>query len=104
MPEYFFHIRKRKGLVPDPEGLILPDLNAAREEACNGIRQMVAAKVAAGEEADVIGIEICDDQHNDLATITLAAAISATFPVSQDTFEIDLTKYLASAHNPCAGD
>ena len=104
MPKYFFHIRKRAGLLTDPEGLKLPDLNAAREEARNGIRQMIAAKVAAGEEADVVGIEICDDQHNDLATVTLAAAISATFRISQDTFEIDLTRYLISHDNPCAGD
>jgi hypothetical protein len=102
MAKFFFHIRKRGRLISDPEGLELPDLDAAREEARNGIRQMVAAKVVAGEEADVVGIEICDDQHNDLATVTLAAAISATFPVSQDTFEVDLKKYLDIDYNPCA--
>jgi hypothetical protein len=104
MPKFFFHIRKPGGLISDPEGLELPDLEAAREEARDGIRQMVAANVLAGEEPQVLGIEICDDRRRDVATVTLAAAISATFSVSQDTFEIDLKKYLDIAYNPCAED
>jgi hypothetical protein len=73
MPKFFSHFRKTGALINDPEWLEFPDLDAAREEASDGIRQMIAAKVVAG-----------DDQRNDLATVTLAAAISATFPVSQD--------------------
>jgi hypothetical protein len=80
MPKFFFHILKRSGLINDPEGIDLPDLDAAKEEARHGIRQMVSVNVADGEETEIVSIEIWDEQHNDLATVTLAAAISATFP------------------------
>jgi hypothetical protein len=54
MPKFFSHFRKTGALINDPEGLELPDLDAAREEASDGIRQMIAAKVVADEEADVV--------------------------------------------------
>jgi hypothetical protein len=101
MPTYYFHIRKADTIVNDEQGVDLPDLAAAREEARQALREMVAGHVSAGEKVRILAIEICDDRRNDLATVTLASAISATFPVSEDTFEVDLQKYLNSGYNPC---
>jgi hypothetical protein len=33
MPRFFFHIRGESGLREDPEGMELPDVEAARKEA-----------------------------------------------------------------------
>ena len=42
MPHYFFHIRAEGHLIPDEEGLILPDLAGARQEAVCSIRDLMA--------------------------------------------------------------
>jgi uncharacterized protein YoaH (UPF0181 family) len=101
MPTFYFHIRQRDNMVNDEEGVDLPNLTAAREEARQALREMVAAHISAGEEVRTVAIEICDGHRNDLATVSLASAISATFPVSEDTLEVDLKKYLDSGYNPC---
>jgi Domain of unknown function (DUF6894) len=45
MPHYYLHIRDGTELVEDPDGTDLPDLEAARQEALEGAREMLAAWV-----------------------------------------------------------
>jgi hypothetical protein len=49
MPRFHLHIRNQDGLVRDEEGLDLPNLNAAREEARQAIREIVAGHIISGE-------------------------------------------------------
>jgi hypothetical protein len=49
MPLYFFHIKEENGLLYDPEGSYLPDIEAARAEAIEGARQLISAAVLNGE-------------------------------------------------------
>jgi hypothetical protein len=48
MRRYFFHVREANGVLSDPEGSHLPDLDAARAEAIEGARQLISAAVLTG--------------------------------------------------------
>lgn len=45
MPRYFFNIVDRKGTISDPEGLDLSNIGAAKAEALQSIKEMMAATV-----------------------------------------------------------
>jgi hypothetical protein len=104
MPRYHLHLRFRDRLVKDEEGAELPDLEAARHEARQTLRDLAAEDISAGRSLRIRSVEICDEDGRDIATVSVAAAISATLPVSEDTFEIDLRRYYDSKYNPCKGD
>lgn len=48
MPLYFFHIKENGDVLYDDEGSDHPDLDAAREEANEGIRQIISDAVRTG--------------------------------------------------------
>jgi hypothetical protein len=48
MPLYFFHIKEGDEVLPDMEGVDHPDLEAARAEAIEAIRQIVSDAVRFG--------------------------------------------------------
>jgi hypothetical protein len=48
MPLYFFHIKEGDEVLHDEEGSDYPDLQAARGEAIEGIRQIVGDAVMSG--------------------------------------------------------
>jgi hypothetical protein len=48
MPLYFFHIKEGDEVLHDKEGVDHPDLEAARAEAIEGIRQIVGDAVMFG--------------------------------------------------------
>lgn len=100
MPKYFLHLRERDELVRDVEGAKFDDLNAARDEARNAIRDIVAEHIASGQELRLQTVEICDDKGGHVATVRLAEAISAIFPV--ETFEADFSNYLDSDAARCS--
>ncbi|MET0409581.1 MAG: hypothetical protein ABW006_14565 [Hyphomicrobium sp.] len=52
MPRYFFNYRINGVLEKDPEGSELPSDEAALEEAHSAARELLAAKVRAGELVD----------------------------------------------------
>lgn len=58
MPRFFFHIRDGAKLIEDPDGSDLPDLAAAREEASQSARAILAEKLKAGEVLDGQRFEI----------------------------------------------
>ena len=61
MPLFFLHVFNRTGCSRDEEGLDLPDLDAARAEAVEGIRSILRDEVARGT-LDLEGrIEIADE-------------------------------------------
>jgi hypothetical protein len=75
MPRYYLHIRDEGRLVEDPDGSDLPDLEAARAEALEGARNILAAKVKAGKLIDDQRFEITDETGSVLAVMPLKDAL-----------------------------
>jgi hypothetical protein len=76
MSRYFLHLRYAdQSVVEDPEGLDLPSLQAAQEEALQGMRDLVAADIRGGREVTLEAIVIADNQGRQLATVPVRAAL-----------------------------
>ena len=75
MPIYFFDLYNSTGFVPDDEGRELPDPEAARAEAIQGARSLIADEVLKGR-LDLDGrIEVHDGAGSLLFTICFSEAI-----------------------------
>lgn len=76
MPRYYRHIRHCDQLLEDPEGIELPDLDAARSEALDGIRDLLAEAIKHGAD-DLLGdaIVIADETGRELMTIPFIEAL-----------------------------
>lgn len=61
MPRSFLHIRSGNELIEDPERSVLPDVEAAREEALASARDILAASLEAGNVLDDQVIKIVDE-------------------------------------------
>jgi len=48
MPHYFFHLSFGQRVVPDEEGVELPNRSAARDEAPAVVRDLVNPEIGAG--------------------------------------------------------
>jgi hypothetical protein len=61
MPKYFFHVRNGDELIEDPEGMELPNVVAARAEATQAARDVVAERVRFGSNPKGDAFEIWDE-------------------------------------------
>jgi hypothetical protein len=76
MSRYFLHLKQAdQSVVEDTEGYDLPSFQAAREEALQGIRDIVAADIKGGHEVTLAAIVITDNQGRQLATVPVKAAL-----------------------------
>jgi hypothetical protein len=76
MSRYFLHLKQAdQSVVEDTEGLDLPSLQAAQEEALQGIRDIVAADIKGGREVTLEAVVITDSQGCQLATVPFRAAL-----------------------------
>ena len=70
MPLYFFHIKENGDVLYDDEGSDHPDPEAAREEAIEGIRQIISDAILTGSP---LGLDremhVDDDVGHTLLTI-----------------------------------
>jgi hypothetical protein len=70
MPKYFFNIYdRRRGPIFDREGVDLPNINAAREEAKEGARQILADAIRSHKQIDGQRIEIIDGRGALVGTV-----------------------------------
>jgi hypothetical protein len=75
MPHYRFNIHNGNGLTRDEEGRELPDSEAARAEALEGIRSILAEDVLQGR-LDLHGrIEVMGEREELLFVISYADAL-----------------------------
>jgi len=83
MPRYYRHIRHGDGFIEDPEGIELDGLDAARAEAIDGIRDLLAEAVRRGKD-DVLddSIVVTDEAGQELMTIPFREGLP---PRLQDT-------------------
>lgn len=76
MPQYFFNIHSDGRQSRDPEGQCLPDIDAAREEAVAGARQIAADRVRSGEVLDLgARVEITDASGTSVLTVPFSEAL-----------------------------
>jgi len=69
MPRYFFNVRDETEISCDPEGQVLPDLDAARREAVNSAREMIGERVLHGGAVNGRIIEISGEDGKVLAVV-----------------------------------
>lgn len=74
MPRYFLNIHD-EFVALDYEGVELPDLHAAREEAIHGLRDIIGQEVKNGRVPTYEYIDIKDESGNQLSRITFFDAI-----------------------------
>jgi hypothetical protein len=75
MPLFYFNIRDGNGLVEDEEGRELPDAAAARAEAVQGIRSILAEDVRQGR-LDLHGrIDVLGERGEPLFSVSYAEAL-----------------------------
>ena len=70
MTTFYFHMRDSDGLVEDPDGSELVDLEAAIEEAKAAARALVADRIQRNKRLRPTTIEITDEKGNVLHTVT----------------------------------
>lgn len=75
MPKFFLHICDGNGFVEDEEGAEWPDLAAARASAIEGLRDVLAGGLRGGTLDLASFIEIEDENHQLLETVTFAEAV-----------------------------
>jgi hypothetical protein len=79
MRSFFLHIRDGDRLIHDPDGSFLHDLEAARREAIESARELMAAGIVSDGR---IGIErsilICDASGTALLVLPFREAIALT--------------------------
>ena len=73
MPRYFISVLNDTSLTVDREGLILPDLDAARSEALRGGADIMADELKADRLAIHLTLMIESDDRERLADVTLTA-------------------------------
>jgi hypothetical protein len=61
MPRYFFHVREGSDLNRDSEGQDFADVEAARREAINSVREILGEKLLHGGALNHRSIEIADE-------------------------------------------
>jgi hypothetical protein len=76
MPRFYFHICNGHGFVEDEEGVDLPDEAAARRNAVEAARDVMAGDLREGRLDLTSFIEVEDDAHRLLFTLTFAEAVT----------------------------
>jgi len=73
MPRYFFHLYDDI-VLHDEEGIELPDLAAARDEAVRAARELACQEVRNGKLSLHHRIEVEDEQNRPVLTLPFKAA------------------------------
>jgi hypothetical protein len=76
MPRFYFHIGDGHGFIEDEEGLDLVDEASARRNAVAAARDLMASDLRQGRLDLTSFIEVEDDSHRLLFTLTFAEAVT----------------------------
>jgi len=72
---FFFNIRDGDTLIRDDEGLMLPDIETAREEARSSAQELAVEEFKATRHVDGRVIEITDPQGRVIETVPLKSIL-----------------------------
>ncbi|MGB6395311.1 MAG: hypothetical protein WBF73_06470 [Bradyrhizobium sp.] len=75
MGHFYFHLRAGDQLILDDEGLDLPGVYAARREAMQSAREILAGAIRAGQAMVPDAFVISDEAGRVLDTVTLAEVL-----------------------------
>ena len=75
MGHFYFHLRVDGELQLDEEGQDFPDVPAARHEAEDAARELLAQAIRAGEDQIPEGFVIADEEGREIDTVPLAAVL-----------------------------
>jgi hypothetical protein len=76
MPVYFLNIRDQNDdLIPDPEAQDCVDADAARMEALQAAREMVADRVLAGKPVNDTSVEIMNSAGDMIDSVSFASVL-----------------------------
>jgi hypothetical protein len=75
MGRFYFHLREDGELIPDEEGIDLPDLSAARREAIAAARELLAEAIKDGKPNVPEAFVIADEAGRELDTVPLAVVL-----------------------------
>lgn len=76
MPHYFFHVcHSDSDVIPDDEGEAFADLDAARREAAESLRDLVVDAIRSGRKTSGLAIRITDEAGVPLDTVRAREAI-----------------------------
>ncbi|MEB3047506.1 DUF6894 family protein [Rhizobium mulingense] len=75
MPTYYFHIKYADRLIPDPDGENFVDLGAAKQEAGEALREIVARAILSNQAELPQAIKIYDVNGHLAAEVHIDAAI-----------------------------
>ena len=74
MARFYFNVRMDNNVEPDPEGVDLPSLEAARDEALHSAREILANAIKASSHP-IDGFVITDESGRELETVSLKDAL-----------------------------
>jgi len=75
MRRYFLHVRDGASLITDDQGMELPDLGAARQQALAAAREIISQAVLKGEPLDGRVFEIADEAGTVLLLVPFSEAL-----------------------------
>ena len=75
MPRYFFHVHETEGIVEDEEGLDFPDLGAARADALEAAREIMATYIRKGLDVSHWSFEIADGSRWPVMAVPFSEAV-----------------------------
>jgi hypothetical protein len=75
MPRYFFHVKYKAKTIRDVEGMDLDDLDAAREEAMESVRQVRCDRLLFGELIEDESFVVADEQGQTVLTFPFKDAV-----------------------------
>ena len=71
MARFYFHVRTGDDLTEDPDGVELPDLAAAREEALRSAKDILAESIRSAKKDAPDCLIVADAKGRELATVPL---------------------------------
>jgi hypothetical protein len=75
MRRFYFHLRREGELVADDEGTELPSVTAARREAEQGAREMLAEAIKSGRDTIPDAFIVADEHGREVDTVLLATLL-----------------------------
>jgi hypothetical protein len=77
MGRFYFHLRSGDKLLPDDDGVDLPDFSAAKREAVLAARELLAEAIRSGRQKVPDAFVIADESGRTLDTVLLATLLPA---------------------------
>jgi hypothetical protein len=76
MPRFYFNVRDGDSIIIDPEGIEVPGLRAAEDEARQAARDILADRVKHGGQIDSKDFEVIDETGRQVLTLPFRSVLN----------------------------